>query len=172
MNSQRWHLATASLVDIINTFVSIHTICTKPNAASPASTLAIQSPNTLQRRSYNDTMEAFLEEFLKRAIAPLNDEIVSMKKDIASMKEDILVLLHRSYHLERRVNLAMEAADEAKGEIEEISERIDDYFNTANDDDGVPDADDDAVASADGDGKCDDVPTEVADVDRKDYADN
>ncbi|OPB44363.1 hypothetical protein A0O28_0026810 [Trichoderma guizhouense] len=107
--------------------------------------------------------------------------IVSMKKDIASMKEDILVLLHRSYHMERRVNLAMEAANEAKGEIEEIEERIDDYFNKANDDDGVsavgeddgvPDTDDDAVASADGDGKSDDVPTEVADVDRKDDADN
>ncbi|KAL5088096.1 hypothetical protein Trisim1_007261 [Trichoderma cf. simile WF8] len=126
-------------------------------------------------------MEAFLEEFLKRAIAPLMADIVSMKKDIASMKEDIRVLLHRSYHLERRVNLAMEAANEAMGEIEEISERIDDYFNKANDDDevsaagdadGVPDADDDAVASADGDGKCDDVPTEVADVNRKDDADN
>lgn len=118
---------------------------------------------------------------MKRAIAPLMVDIVSIKKGIVSMKEDILVLLHRSYHMERRVNLAMEAANEAKGEIEEISERIDDYFNTANDDDGVstagdadgvPDADDDAVASADGDGKCDDISTEVADVDCKDDADN
>ncbi|KAL6837550.1 hypothetical protein V8C43DRAFT_329247 [Trichoderma afarasin] len=126
-------------------------------------------------------MEAFLEEFLKRAIAPLMADIVSMKKDIASMKEDILVLLHRSYHMERRVNLAMEAANEAKGEIEEWSERIDDYLNKANDDDGVssvgdadgvPDADDNAVASADGDGKRDDISTKVADVDRKDDADN
>lgn len=126
-------------------------------------------------------METFLEEFLKRAIAPLNDEIVSMKKDIASMKEDILVLLHRSYHMERRVNLMMGVVEEAKGEIEECPERFDDYLNKAKDDDGVsavgdadavPDADDNAVASADGDGKRDDISTEVADADRKDDADN
>ncbi|PNP58630.1 hypothetical protein THARTR1_01646 [Trichoderma harzianum] len=105
-------------------------------------------------------MEAFLEEFLKRAIAPLIADIASMKKDIASMKEDIasmkediLVLPQRSYLMERRAN-------------------DDNGVSAAGDAGGVPDTDDNAVASVDDDRKYDDINTELADIFRISYADN
>ncbi|KAL6794955.1 hypothetical protein GGI42DRAFT_357021 [Trichoderma sp. SZMC 28013] len=129
---------------------------------------------------------------IKRDIASMKRDIASMKRDIASMKEgiesmkedmkqEIRFINKDLYWWKPRVARVEEAVEKAKVGIEECSTRVDNYFNKANDDNGVSavgDAsgvtgtDDNTVASVDGGGKYDDVSTKVADMNLMDDADN
>ncbi|KAL6701821.1 hypothetical protein J3F84DRAFT_399444 [Trichoderma pleuroticola] len=127
-------------------------------------------------------MEALIEESVKRAIAPLMGEVASMDKyvasmdkDIASIEDDIGRLVKRSSDMDSRTSSIIELMQKVGEEIEKCSTHVKDYFNkfnsnnrvsTVGDDEGMRDADNNAVASVDDGGKYEDIPTEVADMDR------
>lgn len=91
-------------------------------------------------------MNALVEESVKRAIAPLMDEVASlqdamaslkdiivpMKGRIASMKGDIDLLLQSSSNMNIHMSSIIQLAEKVGGEIEKCTTLINDYSDKIN----------------------------------------